>query len=327
MNKNKEKFDIYQMVTDQIIEILETHEKLNFTYSWTPSTGEILASNPVSKTIYRGFNQIYLCYVAQKNKYGQNRWLTVRQGNNLGARIKKGEKGRPITYWGRLYKDEKTGRNITAKIAKILAGGGEMQEGVKTTLLLRYYNVFNIEQFTDLPEKLFFKGETIQYTEPEKDELAEEFVTKTGARIAYVQDGGNCYYPIQDFIQLCDREQFKGKEAFYRTAFHELGHWTGHASRLNRPMKNRFGTPEYAEEELTAELFSAFTAARCGFTQQITNNAAYIKSWLSCLRGDKKFIFRASSQAQKAADFVGDLVGIKIGETVEFSDIEEPGEL
>ncbi len=327
MNKINEKFDVYRMVTHQIIEILQTHQELNYTSTWTPTTGKIMASNPVSKNTYRGINQLYLCYVAQKEKFSQNRWITLHQGNELGATIKQGEKARPVTYWGKMYIDEKTGRNITEKVKQIIKAAGEIPNGVKLVRLLRYYNVFNIEQFENLPERLFYKGETISYTEPEKDETAEEFIINSGAKINYVRGDKNCYYPRLDFIQLCEREQFKGTEAFYKTAFHELGHWTGHATRLNREFDSVFGSTQYALEELIAELFSAFVSANCGFSSQITNNAAYIKSWLGALKDNKKFIFQASTEAQKAADFAAGLVARKIGQDTESFSMVETGEV
>jgi len=329
MNKNNKIFDIYEVVTNQIIEILETHKKLSFTKTWFPVSGEIFANNPVSGSVYQGLNQLILCFLAIKRGYTQNRWLTVNQSKQFDVYPRKGERGCIVTYVSRMFKNEKTGRNITNHVLEILQAGGTVPEGVETIPYLKWYKVFNLDQFAEgLPEKLFFHGESISFSEPEKDLAAEEYINLTGATIKYIpysenlytllsrQQKANFYCPDTDTIQLTERSQFKEKAGFYRTAFHELGHWSGHKTRLNRNLSGEFGTPEYAKEELIAELFSAFTAAHCGFASQITNNAAYIHSWLKCLKDDKKFIFQASGKAQEAAKFVSNLVASKIGEPV-----------
>jgi antirestriction protein ArdC len=210
-----------------------------------------------------------------------------------------------------------------------LAAGGKVPEGVETIPYLKWYKVFNLDQLQQgLPEKLFFKGESLSFTEPEKDLAAEEFLGLTGANIRYMpysenlytilsgRQKANFYDPQADTIQLTLRSQFNEAQGFYRTAFHELGHWTGHKTRLSRDLSKPFGSPEYAKEELTAELFSAFSCANCGFSSQITNNAAYIQSWLTCLKDDKKFVFQASSKAQEAVRYTVELVASRLGQDV-----------
>jgi antirestriction protein ArdC len=312
MSKINEKTDIYQEVTDKIIELLETHKKLDYTSTWLPTHGEFIAYNPVSCHAYNGINILLLFISASIKGYKQNRWMTYKQALELGAYVRKGEESTMIIFYSKLYIDRKTAKNVTTQVKEILANGGAVPDGVDVVPFLSKHNVFNLEQLEQCPENLFFKGETLTFTEPDKDDLAEEFINRTGARIEYVENGGNCYFPVFDYIQLCKRNQFTGKEAFYATAFHELGHWTGHESRLNRQIKNKAKTPEYAFEELVAELFSAFTCARLGFASQITNNAAYIESWLTCLKNDKKFILQASGKAQKAADFACEMVGYSL---------------
>jgi len=312
MDKNTNYFDIYQIVTDKIIKILQEHKNLNYSSTWLPTTGEILAYNPASRRNYNGLNIFILYATARDRGYSQNRWMTLKQAGDCGARVRKGEKSAIVAFWGRVYLEEKTKKNVTRQVKQILEKGGALPEGVTVIPLLRYYNVFNLQQLEGVPENLIYKTEALSFSEDDKDGMAEEFISKTGAKIKYMPDMGNRYYPKLDIIQLCRRSQFKGAEAFYKTAFHELGHWTGHPTRLNRPMKSVFGTPEYAFEELIAELFSAFIAARCGFSSQISNNAAYIDSWLECLRSDKKFVLSASGKAQKAADFASEQVGFHL---------------
>jgi antirestriction protein ArdC len=319
MNKNRNNFDIYQSVTSQIIEILESHQMTNYQKTWFSARGEIFASNPLSKTVYNGLNQLYLSFLINKNQYSQNRWMTFKQGRSAGAKIKKGERSTIVSYYSRKYIDSKTRRNITKKVTEILKNGYPLPDDIEIIPIMKYYPVFNLNQFDWVPEELLFKGEAIEYSVPEKDDLAEEILIKSGANIEYrrFQDtvttilsnqSANYYIPSKDKIILAGRNQFTGKEAFYKTALHELGHWTGHKSRMNRDLRGANGSKEYALEELTAELFSAFMAARLGFTSQITNNAAYINSWLRCLNEDKKFIFKAAAMAQKACNYVGELV-------------------
>ncbi len=319
MNKNIKNIDIYQSLTSQIIEILESHQKTNYEKTWLSASGEIFASNPISKTVYNGLNQLCLSFLINRNSYTQNRWMTFKQGQSLGAKIKKGEKSIIVTYYSRKYIDSKTGRNITKQVTEILKNGHPMPKNVDSIPFMKYYPVFNLNQFDDVPEQLLFKGESINYSEPEKDSFAEEILMKSGANIEYrrfqetistilTKETANFYIPSKDKIVLANRNQFTGKEAFYKTALHELGHWTGHKTRLNRDLTGSNGSKEYALEELTAELFSAFMAARLGFVTQITNNAVYIKSWLTCLNDDKKFIFKASAAAQKASEYLSHLV-------------------
>jgi antirestriction protein ArdC len=297
--------DIYQQITNQLIEILETHKNLDYTCNWTPS--EVMTKNVVTGRNYKGFNQLYLSFVASQHYY-YNRWITFLQGRNLKAKVKKGEHSRIVTFWKRNYYSNQSGKDVTKKVEKIIHAKGVIPENITVKFFLRYYRVFNIEQFENLPVKYYESTYNYLFSEDEKDEKAEDFIHQTRAEIEY-KHGNSCYYiPAKDKIVLCKPEQFKGKEAYYSVLFHELGHWTGHESRMNRDLINRFGTAEYAFEELVAEFFSAFTSAHNGFTSKITNNAAYIDSWLSALEDDVKFAIMAASKAQKALNYVNELV-------------------
>src|SRR5258708_17822209 len=115
--------------------------------------------------------------------------------------------------------------------------------------------------------------------------------------------GKLCYIPSRDFIAMPAFGAFKGADHFYNVAVHELVHWSGHKSRLDRDLKNRFGSRNYAAEELIAELGAAFLCAEFGFDGDV-RNAGYIASWIELLRADKRAFFTACSQASKAADYV-----------------------
>ena len=197
---------------------------------------------------------------------------------------------------------------MTKLVDALINSGKSIPANVKEVPFLKFYNVFNVEQFENLPEQFLVPETVFSFTKTEKADKAEEFENSTGAVIEY-KAGNECYYiPTLDKIVLCKPEQFKGKEAYYLVLFHELGHWTGHEKRMNRDIKNTFGSQDYAFEELVAEFFSAFVSAQYGYTSKITNNAAYIEFWLRALEGDKKFAFLAASKAQKVANFVFEIV-------------------
>ena len=132
---------------------------------------------------------------------------------------------------------------------------------------------------------------------------AEELIKKSQAEISFAPIDRACYQPTEDKILMPKKEQFKTQEGFYSTLFHELSHWTGHKSRLNRKKGNKKGSQDYAFEELIAELSASFICCHLGF-EYSTQHSAYIKDWLEVLKEDKKAIFKASSQAQKATEFI-----------------------
>ena len=141
-------------------------------------------------------------------------------------------------------------------------------------------------------------------TEVEKDDTAEKLISNTRARIIHMVANEACYNYLHDVIFLPERNQFKGTAPYYETALHELAHWTGHKSRLDRSLKNIFGSDEYAKEELLAELCSAFLCADLGFSMSITNSAAYIQDWIRVLKADSRYIFKAVRGAEEAAKFI-----------------------
>ena len=210
MSKNK---DIYQEITNKIIDLLEKHQ-LSFTKTWFNNSAETLASNPISKTVYLGINQLVLSFTADEKGYTQNRWMTFRQGKSVGANVRKGEISEPVVFYTRQFYDKKTGQNVTKQALEILNAGKELPENIKVRSILKDYRVFNIEQFDNVPEELFCRAEKIEYKEPEKDEMAEEILQKSGAKILFDQ-GSRCFYlPLKDEIHLVPRDQFKSKEGF-----------------------------------------------------------------------------------------------------------------
>ena len=305
---------IYDRITDVIIEMLEQHKKSNYTSAWYNLSGDSLfAQNRATKHTYSGINQLMLQYLRNKYNYSFNGWLTFKQLDNLGGKIQKGSKAAMVVYKSHLYLDANTGKNITSMIIKMINSGQSIEHiDYQKRGYLKGYNVFNIGQVDNLPDEYYKMEELEKLTEFERNEKAEYLINCTNANIKYVAGNSAHYKPGTDEIELPQRRQFISNEAFYSVIFHELGHWSGAKHRLNREITNKFGSKEYAFEELIAELNTAYINAMLGFESRITDNVSYINSWLSVMKNDKKFVVSASSQAQKASNFI-----------LEFSEVEQ----
>src|SRR5438034_1472570 len=167
--------------------------------------------------------------------------------------------------------------------------------------MMREYTLFHTSQCEGLPQYVV-NGREAPKTDAERNADADEFLRSTGADIR--EGAGEAYYvPSHDFISMPAFQAFKGADHFYNVAFHELTHWTGHKSRLDRDLKTRFGARHYAAEELVAELGAAFLSAEFGFDGDV-RNAGSIATWIELLRSDKRAFFTACSKASKAADYL-----------------------
>lgn len=270
---------VYDIVTEKFIDQLKQG-----TIPWKQPWSGLAAANLVSKKEYRGVNVFMLWGKPYKSPY----WVTYKQARNLGGNVKAGEKATMVVFWKMLEKDE-------------VSASGEKR--VKKIPLLRYYNVFNVEQCEGIP------AEKIPPTSQRKHEpIAEaEAVVKGYENPPSIGHGGNeAYYNrFDDHVQVPPPENFKTGEGYYSTLFHELGHSTRHENRLNREGKEK-GKESGAMEELVAEMTAAFLAAHCGFTEmeQPENHVAYIASWLKALQNDPKMVVFAASKAQKAAEYI-----------------------
>jgi antirestriction protein ArdC len=181
---------------------------------------------------------------------------------------------------------------------QVKEGDGEEAE-TRLIPMLREYTMFNVDQCQDLPDSIK-AGKPMRVRNPDtRDALADQFLRSTRADIR--EGHGEAYYvPSKDFISMPAFEGFKGADHFYCTAFHELTHWTGHNSRLDRDLKNRFGSRDYAAEELVAELGAAFLCAEFGFDGDV-RHAGYVATWIELLKADKRAFWTAASKASQAA--------------------------
>lgn len=281
-NKSGEKFNIYQEVTDRIIEQLKAG-----TIPWNkPWTG--LASgafNRVSKKPYSLLNQMLLKHDGEYASY--------KQWQKLGGQVRSGEKGEIVVFWKIVQVEEENSKGETVK---------------KSVPILKYYRVFHISQVDGV------KPLTSKSVEHEPIEVAEkvkrEFMERENIQIHEVE-GDRAFYSVAcDHIVMPLMEQFPDVNEYYSTLWHEASHATGAKHRLGRfDMDAKiaaFGSIDYSKEELIAELSSAFLMSHCGIETNSTfrNSAAYIQGWLAALSNDNRLIVSASSRAEKAAKWV-----------------------
>ena len=226
---------------------------------------------------------------AMEGGYASPYWMTFKQAKELGAHVKKGERGNMVVYANAITKTEET-------------SNGEEQE--RRIPFMKSYSVFSVEQIEGLAEHFYEKPEAV-IDPAERIDHAEGFFANTGADVRH---GGNraFYSGGSDHVQMPYFETFRSPEAYYATLAHELTHWTKHQSRLDREFgRKKWGDEGYAREELVAELGAAFLCADLALTPEPrTDHAAYIQSWLKVLKDDKRAIFSAAAHAQRAADFL-----------------------
>ncbi|BBU33363.1 antirestriction protein (plasmid) [Burkholderia sp. THE68] len=287
--------DIYSRVTDKIIADLEQGVR-PWVKPWKGGNAADRITLPARHNgiPYQGIN-ILLLWGEQLDKgFLSNRWMTFKQAQALGANVRKGEHGSLVVYANKVLKSETDDK------------GDEIEREIP---FLKGYTVFNVDQIENLPAEYRTEPASVKSEPHELIEHAEAFFSKTGAVIRH---GGNrAYYaPAHDIVQLPIPESFDTAESYAATKAHELTHWTSHTTRLDRQLGKRFGDDAYAAEELIAEMGAAFVCAQLGLSPEVRDDhAAYLDYWLKVLKVDKKAIFTAASQAQKACEFLFSLQG------------------
>ncbi|HEN3641775.1 TPA: DUF1738 domain-containing protein [Yersinia enterocolitica] len=276
--------DICQTVTDNIIAALEAGVK-PWSCPWQRVDGMSgLPSNYATGVAYSGMNIMLLWCSASKQGFSDSRWMTYKQSQAAGGQVRKGEHGTTAIFYTTLEKENDAGE-------------------VEHIPMLKTFTVFNVQQI----DGLALTTETVS-PEATFDPLpqAENLLRKSGANI--IEKGQNAFFiPSTDEIRLPERYLFADAANFYATGLHELVHWSGAKSRLNREMKGKFGSEGYAFEELIAELGSAFLTADLGITGEVQHES-YIASWLKALKNDKRYIFKAASAASKAHRYLMDKI-------------------
>lgn len=279
---SKTRTDIYQTVTDNIIAALEAGVK-PWSCPWQRVPGMSgVPSNFATGIAYSGMNIMLLWCSASKQGFGDSRWMTYKQAQAVGGQVRRGEHGTTAIFYTTLEKENE---------------GGEIDQ----IPMLKTFNVFNVEQIDGLPQ-------TTETVNPEATFAplpeAENLFRKSGANI--IEKGQNAFFqPSTDEVWLPERHLFSDTANFYATGLHELVHWSGGKKRLSREMKGKFGSEDYAFEELIAELGSAFLMADLGIVGEVQHES-YIASWLKALKNDKRYIFKAASAASKAHRYLMD---------------------
>jgi len=280
----------YEVVAQTIIKQLENNvapwRKEWIAYGYKPK------SMSSGKT-YKGMNFMLLTFEAMDKGYESPWWGTFKQITERGGVVTKGEKGTPVVLWKQFETENADGDK-------------------KKAVVMRYFTVFNAQQATweDGKAPAYEKPtarNSVEVVESAQKIMDNYFARDNAPSLAF---GGNrAYYsPSRDGIQLPQQSNFVSDSSFYATAFHEMGHSTGHKSRLNRDgiVENHyFGSELYSEEELVAEFTSAFLCSETGvLPETLDNSTAYIKSWLKVLKNDPKMLVKAVGRAQKATNFI-----------------------
>ena len=281
------KNDLYQTVTDKIIRQMQ-EGVMPWVQPWsTYGHTAALPQNAVSEKAYSGINVLLLWGSAIERGYTSSFWLTYKQAAALGGNIRKGERGTTVCYASKFIPKKEQAR------------ASRDGDDARSRAFLKRYSVFNATQCEGLDDRFFSDTEL---PERKSIERAEALITATEADFRIGGDRA-FYVPSQDYVQVPPQPAFRDQVNYYGTCFHELGHWTGHTSRLNRDLKGGKRTSAYAREELVAEIAAAFVCASLSIEPTV-RHADYIGSWIAVLKEDKRSIFRAASAAQKAADYI-----------------------
>ncbi|MCG8883143.1 DUF1738 domain-containing protein [Tenacibaculum finnmarkense] len=329
--------DIYQMITDKMISLVEKSTGTGYKRKWGQKEfyekdGFLIPINFVSKNAYRGVNPWLLkddFLDVMDNPY----FMTFKQIKEKKGTLKKGSKGKPIVYFTLLYKfdNPKTKKEFGTYdkeyMIKYIKNFGysksDFDDVVNSIPILKYYNVFNGSDIEEIDFKLdeLKLGRVIKSDESlanERNEIAELIVANYPKIAPTIKHGGDeAYYnSAADGVQMPRFQSFETPNDYYRTLLHELIHSTGNEKRLARKFGKKFGSKDYAFEELVAEFGSVFLSANAGIIWHSNkNHEEYLANWnnsLKIAKDDNKFLMRAASAAQKASDFVLNLDASKV---------------
>lgn len=289
---------IHQTITDSIVAAIENGVAKDWQMPWHQGAAIARPTNIETGRRYSGINIVALWAASQNLGFSSGTWGTFRQWRNAGATVRKGAKASYVVFSKSITVDD--GEETDTEVS-------DDQNVSRPRFIAKATPVFNAAQIDGWSEPV------PEIKSPaEIDERAEAIVAATNARIEHGGDRA-CYIPANDLIRMPQRTAFTGTEtspsteSYYSTLFHELTHWTAAAHRCDRDLSGRFGSNSYAVEELIAELGAAFLCAEIGISSAPrADHAAYIGSWLRCLKSDNRAIFKAAAQASKAAAFVLD---------------------
>lgn len=291
MTKEYEKKCKYVSLTEQIMGLINDPTKhLKFKDFIRRSSS---LNNPITGNEYNGMNVMNTFVTVMNNDFKTFQFITYMQGKAKGLKLKKGSKACPVFFYKEIKNKE------------------ENEEEDDSYLVMKKYSVFNLDQFEmteDQKKELYVSIDT---SEEEKIIISENDKIeklKALAEIKITKETQAFFSPLGNYIHMPTLDAFENKDHWHDVLMHELTHWTGHESRLNRPMKGKTNSSEYSHEELIAELGSFFLCLDLGIEKDLESGASYLKSWLS--RSNDKDIFSAMSKALKAVNYLYDLAGL-----------------
>jgi|SRR5215831_4407268 len=282
------KRDLYAEVTARVLSQLEAGV-VPWVKPWSHTPGFNVPQNAHTGRPYSGVNIIMAWLAMHANpQWNRPAFVTFKQALALGANVRKGEHGTKVYFYKQLLVHDRS--------------KPDDPEATRGIPMLREYTVFNLAQCDGLPERIMVPPDFKPRHNDERDATIDEFLAATNANIK--EGSGEAYFaPGLDFISMPGFKAFKSGNSYYHTLFHELGHWTGHKSRLDRELKTDKGTQDYALEELVAELTSAFLCAEFNIDGAV-RHVDYIAHWIERLKKDNKAFLKAAARAQKAADYL-----------------------
>jgi antirestriction protein ArdC len=290
----------HEVVAQNLIEQLEAGTA-PWQKPWTAAQGQgFMPVNASTGKRYRGINAMHL--LAQDR--ADPRWLTYKQAADLGAQVRRGERGTMVQYWkfeDNRTKDDQGEWGTAGQPVANTPGKQDEDHERRNAPRVFYATVFNAAQIDGMPEL-----QSTPTGDKHWDSLgrAEEIIRATGAVITHQLGDRAFYRPSTDEIVLPERGQFANPGKYYGTALHELGHWTGHESRLARDLQHPFGSEGYAREELRAEIASLILCNELGIEHDPSQHASYVGNWVKVLKQDPSEIFRAASAAEKIHGFI-----------------------
>lgn len=282
---------------------------------WISSTSSIPRN--ITGRMYAGANLFFLLWHCEKNAYKTPVFLTFNQAKERNISILRGVKAFPVYYFLFAVYHKKTGEKITLEMYKELPK--EEQKNYNVIPTYKYYSVFNLDQ-TNFQEVMpdewnriqgggMFNGENFAHERLDSMLDSREWVCPIQEK-----QSDEAYYNInEDYIVIPRKVQFEDGEAFYETLLHEMGHSTGHPDRLNRNIRNIFGTPEYGREELVAELSAAMAGMLLGINEHIRpQNVAYLKNWIEAIAEEPRFILNVLADVTKVVQFILEKLNISL---------------
>lgn len=283
---NTKKVDPFiKEIADKIIAQLEAGTD-KWKKSWESIGSGRYPVSAISHKPYNGINAVVLMFETMAKGYTDNRWLTLKQIHAKNGKLKKDAVGVKCVHCSpvRFKATDHNGDDVFVQ-----------------RMAVKHFVLYNVEQTEGLVFRPRKKDPNFKW---DKIEAAEKILNNSKAKIIEKPLDSAFYDPEKDHIVLPYRKQFKTNDRFYDTALHELGHWTGHKTRLKRDLTGKFGSEKYAKEELRAEIASMMISATIGLPHNIEDHAAYVNSWIKVLKDDPKEIFKAATAANKIKDYL-----------------------